>query len=64
MIPCTIGDLHVDSAMLDLRALVNVMPYSVFQFLNVGPLEETRVIIQLVDKSSMFPIGVLGDMLV
>ncbi|XP_023749956.1 uncharacterized protein LOC111898259 [Lactuca sativa] len=44
-IPCTIGDLHVESAMLDLGASINVMPYSVFQSLNVGPLEETGVII-------------------
>ncbi|KAL7583327.1 hypothetical protein Lser_V15G42871 [Lactuca serriola] len=44
-IPCTIGDLHVESDMLDLGASINVMPYSVFQSLNVGPLEETGVII-------------------
>ncbi|XP_052623276.1 uncharacterized protein LOC111904849 [Lactuca sativa] len=54
-IPCTIGDLHVKSAMLDLGASINVMPYSVFQSLNVGPLEETRVIIQLADKSKKTP---------
>ncbi|XP_052622478.1 uncharacterized protein LOC128127816 [Lactuca sativa] len=63
-IPCTIGDLHVESAMLDLGASINVMPYSVFQSLNVGPLEETRVIIQLADKSSVFPRGMLEDVLV
>ncbi|XP_052622558.1 uncharacterized protein LOC128127875 [Lactuca sativa] len=54
-IPCTIGDLHVESAMLDLGALINVTPYSVFQSLNVGPLEETGVIIQLADKSKKTP---------
>ncbi|XP_052621596.1 uncharacterized protein LOC128127209 [Lactuca sativa] len=53
--PCTIGDLHVKSAMLDLGASINVMPYSVFQSLNVGPLEETGVIIQLADKSKKTP---------
>ncbi|XP_052625801.1 uncharacterized protein LOC128132850 [Lactuca sativa] len=63
-IPCTIGDLHVESAMLDLVASINVMPYSVFQSLNVGPLEETGVIIQLADKSSVFPRGMLEDVLV
>ncbi|KAL7610001.1 hypothetical protein Lser_V15G12625 [Lactuca serriola] len=30
VIPCTIGDLHVESAMLDLGASINVMPYSGF----------------------------------
>ncbi|XP_052622316.1 uncharacterized protein LOC128127690 [Lactuca sativa] len=63
-IPCTIGDLHVESAMLDLGASINVMPYSVFQSLNVGPLEKTGVIIQLAGKSSIFPRGVLEDILV
>ncbi|XP_023757294.2 uncharacterized protein LOC111905789 [Lactuca sativa] len=63
-IPCTIGDLHVESAMLDLGASINVMPYSVFQSLNVGPLEETGVIIQLADKSSVFPRSMLEDVLV
>ncbi|XP_052625057.1 uncharacterized protein LOC128132496 [Lactuca sativa] len=63
-IPCTISDLHVESAMLDLGASINVMPYSFFQSLNVGPLEETGVIIQLADKSSVSPRGVLEDVLV
>ncbi|XP_052623607.1 uncharacterized protein LOC128128889 [Lactuca sativa] len=54
-IPCTIGDLHVESAMLDLGASINVMPYSVFQSLNVGPLEEMGFIIQLADKSKKTP---------
>ncbi|KAL7595224.1 hypothetical protein Lser_V15G30858 [Lactuca serriola] len=63
-IPCSIGDLHVESAMLDLGASINVMPYSIFQSLNVGPLEEIGVIIQLADKSSVFPRGVLEDVLV
>ncbi|KAL7595848.1 uncharacterized protein LOC111904378 [Lactuca sativa] len=63
-IPCTIGDFHVESAMIDLGASINVTPYSDFQSLNVEPLEETGVIIQLVDKSSVFPRGVLEDVLV
>ncbi|XP_023769797.2 uncharacterized protein LOC111918355 [Lactuca sativa] len=63
-IPCTIGDLHVESAMLDLGASINVMPHLFFQSLNVGPLEETRVIIQLTHKSSVSPRGVLEDVLV
>ncbi|KAL7618583.1 hypothetical protein Lser_V15G01838 [Lactuca serriola] len=63
-IPCTIGDLHVERAMLDLGDSINVMPYSVFQSLNVGPLEETGVIIQLADKSSVSPRGVFEDVLI
>ncbi|XP_023739029.1 uncharacterized protein LOC111887038 [Lactuca sativa] len=63
-IPFTIGDLHVESVMLDLEASINVMPYLVFQSPNVGPLEETGVIIQLADKSRGLTRGVLEDALV
>lgn len=63
-IPCTIGDLHVDSVMLDIRASISVIPYSIFQSLNVEPLEEFGVIMQEIDNSSVLPWGVLDDVLV
>ncbi|XP_023769232.1 uncharacterized protein LOC111917820 [Lactuca sativa] len=63
-VPCKIGDVTFSSAMLDLGASINIMPYSVYELLNVGPLRETGVIISLADKSSVFPRGVLEDVLV
>ncbi|XP_052625017.1 uncharacterized protein LOC128132469 [Lactuca sativa] len=63
-VPCKIGDVTFSSAMLDLGASINVMPYSVYESLNAGPLSETDVIISLADKSSVFPRGVLEDVLV
>ncbi|XP_023773214.1 uncharacterized protein LOC111921869 [Lactuca sativa] len=63
-IPCKIGDVTFSSAMLDLGASINVMCYSVYESLNAGPLSETGVIISLADKSSVFPRGVLEDVLV
>ncbi|KAL7605579.1 uncharacterized protein LOC111886763 [Lactuca sativa] len=63
-VPCKIGDVTFSSAMLDLGASINVMPYSMYESLNVGPLSETSVIISLADKSSIFPRGVLEDVLV
>ena len=50
--------------MLDLGASINVMPYSIFSSLNLGPLEETRVVIQLADRSNVCPRGVVEDVLV
>ncbi|KAJ9174205.1 hypothetical protein P3X46_017256 [Hevea brasiliensis] len=50
--------------MVDLRASINVMSNSVFQTLNLGPLKETSVIIQLVDRSNAYPLGVVEDVLV
>ncbi|KAL7617050.1 hypothetical protein Lser_V15G02829 [Lactuca serriola] len=63
-VPCKIGDVTLSSSMLDLGASINVMPYSVYESLNVGPLSEIGVIISLVDKSSVFHRGVLEDVLV
>ncbi|XP_052623257.1 uncharacterized protein LOC128128409 [Lactuca sativa] len=63
-VPCKIGDVTFSSAMLDLGASINVMPYSVYESLNVGLLSETGVIISPADKSCVFPRGVLEDVLV
>ncbi|XP_073152894.1 uncharacterized protein [Henckelia pumila] len=63
-IPCKIGDIQLDKAMLDLGASINVMPYSVYASLKLGPLNETTVVVQMADKSTIFPRGVLEDVLV
>ncbi|XP_024037619.1 uncharacterized protein LOC112097222, partial [Citrus clementina] len=63
-IPCKIGSVRVEKAMLDLGASINVMPRSIYSSLNVGPLKETGVIIQLADRSNAYPDGVLEDVLV
>ncbi|KAK4411844.1 Retrovirus-related Pol polyprotein from transposon.6 [Sesamum angolense] len=51
-------------AMCDLGASINVMPLSIFESLHVGPLKETGVVIQLADRSVVYPEGVLEDILV
>ncbi|KAH9779128.1 hypothetical protein KPL71_007608 [Citrus sinensis] len=63
-IPCKIGSVRVEKAMLDLGASINVMPRSIYSSLNVGPLKETSVIIQLADRSNAYPNRVLEDVLV
>ena len=50
--------------MLDLGASINVMPYYIFASLNLGPLEETGVIIQLANRSNVYSRGVVEDVLV
>ncbi|XP_062118941.1 uncharacterized protein LOC133832645 [Humulus lupulus] len=62
-IPCTIGNKRIERCMLDLGASINVMPYSIYASLNLGPLEETVVIIQLADHSNAYPRGVIEDVL-
>ena len=63
-IPCKVGNVRIEKAMLDLGASINVMPLSIYSSLNVGPLKETGVIIQLADRSNVYPEGVLEDVLV
>ncbi|KAM2432113.1 hypothetical protein ACFX1W_019361 [Malus domestica] len=53
-----------ESAMLDLGASINVMPYSIYASMNLGALKNDGVIIQLADRSNAYPKGVLEDVLV
>ena len=63
-ISCTIGNVGIKRAMCDLGASINVMPLSIYSSLNAGPLKETGVVIQLADRSIVYPEGVLEDVLV
>ncbi|XP_052203082.1 uncharacterized protein LOC127808554 [Diospyros lotus] len=63
-IPCKVGNVRIEKAMLDLGASINVMPLSNYSSLNIGPFKETDVIIQLADRSNVYPEGVLEDVLV
>src|SRR5437764_917810 len=50
--------------MLDLGASINVLPYTFFKSLGLGNLQETGVVIQLADRSSSYPRGMIEDVLV
>ncbi|CAN6542355.1 unnamed protein product [Malus baccata var. baccata] len=63
-IPCVIGNTRFESAMLDLGASINVTPYSIYASMNLGELKNDGVIIQLADRSNVYPKGVLEDVLV
>ncbi|XP_021727244.1 uncharacterized protein LOC110694383 [Chenopodium quinoa] len=63
-VPVTIGDTTFHRAMLDLGASINVIPYSLFKSLKLGPLHGTGVVIQLADRSNVYPKGVVEDVLV
>ncbi|KAM2747368.1 hypothetical protein PS2_022846 [Malus domestica] len=63
-ISCVIGNTHFKSAMLDLGASINVMPYSIYASMKLGALKNDGVIIQLADRSNAYPKGVLEDVLV
>ncbi|KAK8535534.1 hypothetical protein V6N12_057050 [Hibiscus sabdariffa] len=63
-IPCKIGKVGIKRAMCDLGASINVMPLSVYKTLSADPLKETRVTVQLVDRSIIYPERGLENVLV
>ncbi|XP_027122262.1 uncharacterized protein [Coffea arabica] len=63
-IPCRIGNTLIGKAMLDLGVSINVMPKSIYASLKLGPLKDTGIIIQLVDRTNAYPDGLIEDVLV
>ncbi|XP_048420148.1 uncharacterized protein LOC125468444 [Pyrus x bretschneideri] len=62
--PYVIEGKEFAKALCDLGASINLMPYSVFESLNLGDLKETKLVIQLADHSNRYPKGLLEDVLV
>lgn len=50
--------------MLDLEASIYIMPFSIYTSLNIEPLKDTGVNVQLVDRSNVYPKVILEDVLV
>ncbi|KAK5836215.1 hypothetical protein PVK06_011977 [Gossypium arboreum] len=63
-IPCLVGSLDVNNALADLGASINVMPYKMFKQLGLEKPKQTRMSIQLADKTIRFPMGIIEDVLV
>ncbi|CAM8905309.1 unnamed protein product [Rhodiola kirilowii] len=63
-IPCTIGNIRIENCILDLGASINVLPFSIYSCLRIGPLKPTGLTIQLADRSCKQPEGKIEDILV
>ncbi|XP_052290903.1 uncharacterized protein LOC127900312 [Citrus sinensis] len=63
-ISCTIGDHKIGHVLLDLGASVNLLPYSVYQQLNLGELKPTSTTLLLADRSIKVPRGIIENVLV
>ncbi|XP_074311405.1 uncharacterized protein LOC141647197 [Silene latifolia] len=55
---------HLCNHLRDLGASINVMPYARYETLGFPPLNKTDVVIQLADRSSIYPRGMVEDVLV
>jgi len=64
IIYCFIGEHKIERALLDLGARVNLLPYFVFQSLNLGELKLTSVTLLLTNRSVKVPRGIVEDVLV
>lgn len=63
-IPCTIRDTKFKSCMLNLVASINFIYTSIYNNLDLGPLQNTCLMIQLENRSNALPVGVVKDALV
>ncbi|KAK5825089.1 hypothetical protein PVK06_019893 [Gossypium arboreum] len=63
-IPCLIGSLNVEKALVDLGASINLMPYKMFKELGLREPKPTRMSIQLANRSVKYPRGIIEDVLV
>ncbi|XP_021719425.1 uncharacterized protein LOC110687113 [Chenopodium quinoa] len=63
-IPCTINEKFFDRVLCDLGASVNLMPYSLYESLGLQGLRPSPISLQLADRTSRLPKGVVEDVLV
>ena len=63
-IPCSIGEVFVGKALIDLGASINLMPLSMCRRLGELEIMPTRMTLQLADRSITRPYGVIEDVLI
>ena len=59
-----IGETHIEKALLDLGASVNILPYSVYKQFGLGELKEANITLPLADRSIKKPRGISEYVLV
>jgi len=63
-IPCVIGNAGFKRALCDLGASISVMLKHVYDSFSLEPLNKTSIVIQLADRSFVYLVGVIEDVLV
>ncbi|GJV00220.1 DNA-directed DNA polymerase [Tanacetum coccineum] len=63
-LPCFIHNICFDKALVDLGASVSVMPFSTYTNLGLGILSDTRLNIELADRTIKQPRGIAENVLV
>ncbi|XP_076953927.1 uncharacterized protein LOC143628152 [Bidens hawaiensis] len=63
-IPVLFGSDAMSHALADLGASINLMPYSLYEKLELGELTPTRMSLSLADRSVKYPRGIIENLLV
>ncbi|XP_070047331.1 uncharacterized protein [Nicotiana tomentosiformis] len=63
-IPCTIGSGEFEKALCDLRASINLIPYSIFKILGIGKPRPASMRLQIADHTMKRSLDVIEDVLV
>ncbi|GKA58906.1 DNA-directed DNA polymerase [Tanacetum coccineum] len=63
-IPCNIGHLHINNALVDLGASISLMPYTMYEKLCLREPKPTRVSLELADRSIQYPWGIIKNVLI
>ncbi|GKB05312.1 reverse transcriptase domain-containing protein [Tanacetum coccineum] len=64
LIPCDFPKINECLALADLGASINLMPYSVWEKLNLSDLTKTQMILELADQTISTPTGIAEDVFV
>ncbi|GJU45105.1 reverse transcriptase domain-containing protein [Tanacetum coccineum] len=64
LIPCNFNKTLSCNALADLRASINLMPYSLYAKLSLETLKPTKMSVRLADRSFQYPVGIAENMLV
>ncbi|GKE16486.1 hypothetical protein Tco_1424063 [Tanacetum coccineum] len=63
-LPCLISNSKIRSALADLGASINVMPFSMFKKLQIGNLQPTNMMVEMADMTKKAPKGIIENVLV
>ncbi|XP_022024835.1 uncharacterized protein LOC110925174 [Helianthus annuus] len=63
-IPCLFASNTNTRALADLGACINLMPFSLYEKLDLGELSPTRMTLSLADRSVKYPRGIVENLLV
>ncbi|GJS42768.1 DNA-directed DNA polymerase [Tanacetum coccineum] len=63
-IPCDIGHLHIDNALVDLGASISLMRYTMYEKLGLRETKPTRMSLELAHRSIQYPRGIAEDVLI